>query len=189
MTNIYIKTNYGEMFAELYPEQAPKTVESFLGYVRRGFYDNTLVHRVIRNFMIQGGGLEVGMYLKTTEPPIENEAANGLKNEKYSLAMARTPAPDSATSQFFINVADNASLDFTEPTESGFGYCVFGRLTEGADVALKISEATTGERAGYQDVPVQDVIIETITEMSADESGSDESGSAESGNAEQPPAD
>ena len=104
------------------------------------------------------------MYLKTTETPIQNEANNGLKNEKFSLAMARTPDPHSATSQFFINVADNAFLDYTEPTEEGFGYCVFGRLTEGVDVASRISEVSTDTRAGYQDVPEQDVVIESVEE-------------------------
>lgn len=165
MTAIRIKTSYGTMVAELYPEQAPATVANFMRYVEEGFYNNTLFHRVIPNFMIQGGGLEVGMHLKATGTAIKNEAANGLKNEKFTLAMARTPDPHSATSQFFINVADNAFLDYQEPTDSGFGYCVFGRLIQGVDVALRISEVPTEERFSYQDVPVNDVIIETIEEV------------------------
>ena len=157
---VRLVTNYGVMMVELDEEKAPLTVANFLRYVRAGFYDNTLFHRAIQNFMIQGGGLERGMYLKTTEDPIQNEAANGLKNKKFTVAMARLPMPHSASSQFFINVADNDFLDYTAPTEEGFGYCVFGRLVEGADVAVAISEVKTGERSGYKDVPEQDVVIE-----------------------------
>jgi len=153
------------MFAELNAEKAPVTVDNFLRYTRAGFYNNTLFHRVISGFMIQGGGLEHGMYLKANDAPIQNEAANGLKNEKFTLAMARTPDPHSATSQFFINIADNSFLDYVEPTDEKFGYCVFGRVTEGVDVAIKISEVATEERSGYQDVPVQDVLIEMIEEL------------------------
>ena len=174
MTTIRIKTNYGTMTAELYPDKAPATVANFMRYVKSGFYDNTLFHRVIQNFMIQGGGLEPGMYTKTNDAPIQNEAANGLKNEKFTLAMARTPDPHSATSQFFINVADNAFLDYTAPTSEGFGYCVFGRLVDGIDVATRISELPTEERANYQDVPSNDVIIEGVEEASAEAEGATE---------------
>lgn len=171
MPSIRIKTNYGTMIAELYPEKAPATVANFMRYVSDGFYDNTLFHRVIPNFMVQGGGLEPGMYLKATAESVENEAANGLKNEKFTLAMARTPDPHSATSQFFINVADNAFLDYTAPSDEKFGYCVFGKLTDGVDIALRISEAPTESRANYQDVPSNDVIIEVIEP--ADDTGDD----------------
>lgn len=165
MSRVRIKTNYGTMVAELNAEKAPLTVENFLQYVRTGFYNNTLFHRVIKNFMIQGGGLEHGMYLKATEAPIKNEATNGLKNDKFTMAMARTPDPHSATGQFFINIADNSFLDHVAPTDEKFGYCVFGRVIEGVDVAIKISEVATEERSGYQDVPVQDVVIESIEEL------------------------
>lgn len=175
MKRVCIKTNYGTMVAELYADKAPATVSNFMRYVESGFYSNTLFHRVIQNFMIQGGGLERGMYIKTTEAPIQNEAANGLKNEKYTLAMARTPDPHSATSQFFINTADNAFLDYTAPTDEGFGYCVFGKLVEGVDVANHINELPTEERSNYQDVPATDVIIEAVEEVTEDgESGSGE---------------
>ena len=160
-------TNYGVLILELDPEKAPATVANFVRYVKSGFYDNTLFHRVIPNFMIQGGGLERGMYLKPTEEPIRNEAANGLKNKKFTVAAARLPDPHSASSQFFINVADNDFLDYTAPTEEGFGYCVFGRVAEGANVVAAISEVKTGERSGYKDVPEQDVVIETA-EMEED---------------------
>lgn len=158
---VRLVTNYGVMVLELDSEKAPATVANFLRYVRAGHYDNTLFHRVIAGFMVQGGGLERGMYLKTTEEPIQNEAANGLKNKKFTVAMARLPTPHSATSQFFINVADNDFLDYTAPTDEGFGYCVFGRLVEGVDVALAISEVKTCERSGYKDAPEQDVVIES----------------------------
>lgn len=176
MTAIRIKTNYGTMVAELYPDKAPATVANFLRYAQSGFYDNTLFHRVIPNFMIQGGGLEPGMYMKPNEAPIQNEAANGLKNEKFTLAMARTPDPHSATSQFFINVADNAFLDYTAPTDEDFGYCVFGKLSEGMEIAMRISEVATETRTQYQDVPANDVIIETIEK--AEEAGADEADAA-----------
>ncbi|MGI9297921.1 MAG: peptidylprolyl isomerase [Gammaproteobacteria bacterium] len=166
---VRLVTNYGVMTLELDAEKAPATAANFLRYVRAGFYTNTLFHRVISNFMIQGGGLERGMYLKPTEEALQNEAANGLKNKKFTVAMARLPTPHSATSQFFINVADNDFLDYTAPTEEGFGYCVFGRVTEGADVAAAISEVKTGDRSGYKDVPEQDVVIESAE--CADEDG------------------
>ena len=159
---IKINTNYGIMVAELDPEKAPMTVANFMNYINAGFYDNTLFHRVIPAFMIQGGGLERGMYLKSTQDPIQNEAANGLKNKQFTLAMARLPSPHSASGQFFINIADNVFLDYTAPTDEEFGYCVFGYLIEGADVALAIGDVKTCERSGYRDVPEQDVIIESI---------------------------
>ena len=177
---VRIKTNYGTMVAELFAERAPKTAQNFLAYVDRAFYNGTLFHRVITNFMIQGGGIETGMYTKATDNAIENEAGNGLKNEKFTLAMARTPDPHSATSQFFINVADNAFLDYSAPTDNGYGYCVFGRLVEGWDVAQKISEAATEERSGYADTPVQEIVIESIERVAADESAAGESAAADS---------
>lgn len=157
---IRLRTNYGVLMLELDAEKAPATVANFLRYVNSGFYNNTLFHRAIAGFMIQGGGLERGMYLKTADETIHNEAANGLKNKQFTVAMARLPSPHSASCQFFINVADNDFLDYTAPTEEGFGYCVFGRVIEGADVAVAISEVKTGERSGHKDVPEQDVIIE-----------------------------
>ena len=159
---VCIRTNYGAITAELYPDKAPMTVANFLQYVKKGFYDNTLFHRTIPNFMIQGGGLERGMYLKATDEPIQNEAANGMKNKKFTLAMARLPAPHSASSQFFVNVADNNFLDYKAPTDEEFGYCVFGKVIGGAEVVTTISDVKTGERSGYGDVPELDVVIETV---------------------------
>jgi peptidyl-prolyl cis-trans isomerase B (cyclophilin B) len=158
---VKLNTNFGTITLELDAKKAPVTVANFLQYVESGFYNNTLFHRVIDNFMIQGGGFTPGMVQKETLPPIENEAANGLKNEAYTIAMARTPNPHSATSQFFINVADNDFLNFRAPTPQGFGYCVFGRVTGGRDVVDRIKRVKTGGRAGHQDVPVEDVIIES----------------------------
>ncbi len=165
MSIVCIKTNHGTMKAELFDDQAPITVENFLKYTKSGFYNSTLFHRVIKGFMIQGGGIEPGMYLKASDSPIKNEASNRIKNEKFTLAMARTPDPHSATAQFFINVSDNNFLDFTAPVEDGFGYCVFGQLIDGIDIATRISELPTESRSGYQDVPEQDVIIECIEEL------------------------
>ena len=153
-------TNHGVITLELDAEKAPKTVENFLQYVRDGFFDGTIFHRVIDGFMIQGGGFEPGMTQKPTRDTIENEAANGLENEAYTIAMARTPNPHSATAQFFINVKNNGFLDFTSPTPQGWGYCVFGKVTEGTDVVDKIKKVKTGNRAGHQDVPLEDVVIE-----------------------------
>ena len=153
-------TSLGTISLELDAGKAPLTVANFLQYVESGFYGNTLFHRIIDGFMIQGGGFEPGMKQKATRGTIKNEADNGLKNEAYTIAMARTPNPHSASSQFFINVADNSFLNFTAPTPPGHGYCVFGRVVEGADVVDKIKKVKTGVRAGHQDVPVQDVIIE-----------------------------
>ncbi len=157
---VKLHTNLGTITLELDTEKAPKTVANFLQYVESGHYENTLFHRVIDGFMIQGGGFMPDMAQKATQDPVENEAANGLKNEAYTIAMARTPDPHSASAQFFINVADNDFLNFRAPTAQGFGYCVFGRVTEGQDVVDKIKKIKTGNRAGHQDVPVEDVIIE-----------------------------
>ena len=158
---VRLRTNYGTMVAELRPDLAPLTVANFLQYVRDGFYGGTLFHRVIPGFVIQGGGLGRGMYMKPARDPVENEAANGLKNERFTLAMARLPTPHSATCQFFINLTDNDSLNHTAPTDEGFGYCVFGRLVEGMDVAAAIAAAPTEDRSNYQNVPAQDILIES----------------------------
>ena len=156
---VKLHTNHGTITLELDAEKAPKTVENFLQYVRDGFFDGTIFHRVIDGFMIQGGGFEPGMTQKPTRDTIENEAANGLKNEAYTVAMARTPNPNSATAQFFINIANNSFLNFTAPTPQGYGYAVFGKVVEGMDVVDKIKKVKTGNRAGHQDVPLEDVVI------------------------------
>lgn len=156
---VKLHTTAGVITLELNAEKAPKTVENFLQYVRDGFFDGTIFHRVIDGFMIQGGGFEVGMTQKTTRAPIENEASNGLKNEAYTIAMARTSNPSSATAQFFINIANNSFLDFTAPTPQGYGYAVFGKVTEGKDIVDIIKKARTGTRAGHQDVPMEDIVI------------------------------
>ena len=156
---VKLTTNHGVITLELDAEKAPKTVENFLQYVRDGFFDGTIFHRVIDGFMIQGGGFEPGMTQKPTREAVENEAANGLKNEAYTIAMARTPNPHSATAQFFINVANNSFLNFTAPTPQGYGYAVFGKVVEGMDVVDKIRKVKTGSRAGHQDVPLEDVVI------------------------------
>ena len=153
-------TNYGVFTLALYDEQAPLTVKNFLTYVSNGHYDNTLFHRVIDNFMIQGGGIDSEMEQKKTLEPIQNEAGNGLKNEIYTIAMARTSDVHSATSQFFINVKNNNFLDFTAPTTQGYGYCVFGKVIEGMDVIDKIKKVKTGNHAGHENVPLENVIIE-----------------------------
>jgi len=156
---VKLHTNHGTITLELDAEKAPKTVENFLQYVRDGFFDGTIFHRVIDGFMIQGGGVEPGMTQKPTRAAIENEASTGLKNETYTIAMARTPDPNSATAQFFINVANNSFLNFTAPTPQGYGYAVFGKVVEGMDVVDKIRKVKTGSRAGHQDVPLEDVVI------------------------------
>jgi peptidyl-prolyl cis-trans isomerase B (cyclophilin B) len=161
---VKMKTRFGEIVLELDAGRAPATVENFLSYVHSGFYDNTLFHRVIDGFMIQGGGFAPGMRPKPTQAPIRNEADNGLKNQAYTIAMARTSDPHSATSQFFINVADNAFLDFTSPTPQGWGYCVFGRVVAGHEVVDKIKEVKTGSHGLHRDVPVQEVVIEKAWE-------------------------
>ncbi|MBP7954365.1 MAG: peptidyl-prolyl cis-trans isomerase [Nitrosomonas sp.] len=157
---VKLHTNFGIITLELDQEKAPVTVENFLHYVNSGFYDNTIFHRVIDDFMIQGGGLESDMKQKNTQAPIQNEAANGLKNDAYTIAMARTADVHSATSQFFINVANNGFLNYQSATPQGFGYCVFGKVIEGQDVVDKIKKVKTGNAAGHQNVPVEDVIIE-----------------------------
>ncbi len=156
---VKLHTNHGIITLELNAAKAPKTVENFLQYVRDGFFDGTLFHRVIDGFMIQGGGFEPGMAQKPTREPIENEASNGLKNEAYTIAMARTSIPGSATAQFFINVADNSFLNFTAPTPQGYGYAVFGKVVDGTDVVDTIKKLKTGNRGGMQDVPLEDVVI------------------------------
>jgi peptidyl-prolyl cis-trans isomerase B (cyclophilin B) len=157
---VKLHTNFGVIGIELDAQRAPETVKNFLGYVESGFYTNTVFHRVIDGFMIQGGGFEPGMRQKQTSAPIKNEAANGLKNARYTVAMARTNDPHSASSQFFINVKDNAFLDHSEPSPEGWGYCVFGKVTEGQDVVDKIKGVRTGKRGFHSDVPVEDVIIQ-----------------------------
>jgi peptidyl-prolyl cis-trans isomerase B (cyclophilin B) len=157
---VKIHTNHGVITLELDSDKAPITVENFLRYVDNGHYDNTLFHRVIDGFMIQGGGYTSGMKEKSTQAAIQNEAALGAGNENYTIAMARTNDPHSATSQFFINVADNNFLNHTSMTPQGFGYCVFGKVVEGKEVVDAIKKVKTGQHAGHQDVPLEDVVIE-----------------------------
>ena len=157
---IKFTTNLGAFTLKLDADKAPKTVDNFLAYVKAGHYDGTVFHRVIKNFMIQGGGFTPGMNQKPCQAPIENEAANGLKNKRGTIAMARTNDPHSATAQFFINVVDNDFLDFKAPTGQGWGYCVFGEVTEGMDVVDAIRGVRTGSKGFHQDVPVEDVVIE-----------------------------
>lgn len=157
---VTLHTNQGDIVLELDAEKAPNTVENFLGYVQDGFYDGTVFHRVIDGFMIQGGGFEPGLKQKQTKAPIENEADNGLKNDRYTIAMARTNDPHSATAQFFINVADNDFLNFTAPTPTGWGYAVFGQVIEGTEVVDAIKGVKTGSMGMHQDVPVEDIVIE-----------------------------
>ena len=159
---VKLHTNLGTIVLELDADKAPETVRNFLAYVENGHYDNTVFHRVIKDFMIQGGGFEAGsaMNQKPTQTPIQNEAANGLKNTRGSIAMARTQDPHSATAQFFINTVDNDFLDYRAPNVQGFGYCVFGQVSEGMDVVDAIRAVKTGNRGMHQDVPLEDVIIE-----------------------------
>ena len=159
---IVLHTNHGAITLELDAENAPKTVENFLQYARDGHYDNTIFHRVIDGFMIQGGGMESGLTQKATRAPIANEAGNGLKNKRYTVAMARTNEPHSATSQFFINLADNDFLDYKGPSPQGWGYCVFGRVTAGQDVVDRIKAVATGNKGFHQNVPVEDVVIQRV---------------------------
>jgi len=163
--DVVIETTKGKMTIELYPDKAPKTVENFLSYVDSGYYDGTIFHRVIPGFMIQGGGMTSGMAEKLTSSPIKNEAGNGLLNTRGTLAMARTNVVDSATSQFFVNVVDNSFLNHKNETPSGFGYCVFGKVTEGMDVVDSIAAVRTGTRVSYQNVPVEDVVIISAKRM------------------------
>lgn len=157
---VKLTTNHGDIVIELDAEKAPETVKNFLAYVEAGHYDNTIFHRVINGFMIQGGGMEPGMKQKDTQAPIKNEANNGLKNEAGTIAMARTQDPHSATAQFFINVADNDFLNFKAENVQGWGYCVFGRVSEGMDVVNKIKGVKTGSSGFHQDVPKEDVVIQ-----------------------------
>lgn len=159
MTQVKMQTNQGDLVIQLDTEKAPETAQNFLNYVKAGFYDGTLFHRVINGFMIQGGGFIPGMKEKPTQAPIKNEGSNGLKNSIGSIAMARTPDPHSATSQFFINVANNDFLNYSAPTPQGFGYCVFGQIIEGMEVINKIKTVKTGRSGHHQDVPVEDVVI------------------------------
>ena len=153
-------TNFGDITLELNAEKAPITVANFLQYVESGYYDGVIFHRVIDGFMIQGGGFDANMKQKATKAEIKNEADNGLGNDKYTVAMARTSIPDSASSQFFINVGDNDFLNHTAPTSSGWGYCVFGKVVEGMDVVDKIRAVKTTSKAGHRDVPIETVVIE-----------------------------
>ena len=155
---VRLHTSHGVIGLELDTAKAPLTAENFLDYVKKGHYDNTVFHRVIDGFMIQGGGFAPGMKQKSTGAGIKNEADNKLKNDKYTVAMARTSAPHSATAQFFINVADNDFLN--HPGQDGWGYCVFGKVVEGQDVVDKIGSIKTGNRAGHRDVPVEDIVIQ-----------------------------
>ena len=156
---ILMKTNHGDITIELDAEKAPITAANFLEYVNSGHFNNTIFHRVIKGFMIQGGGFEPGMGQKDTNAPIQNEANNGLANEKYTLAMARTNEPHSASCQFFINTKDNSFLNFTSESPQGWGYCVFGKVTAGQDVVDAIENIQTGSHGFHQDVPVEDVVI------------------------------
>ena len=158
--NVEISTTEGVIALRLDPVKSPETVKNFLAYAEKGFYDNTIFHRVIDGFMIQGGGFEAGMQHKEGHAPIENEAMNGLKNDKYTIAMARTSDPHSATSQFFINVSDNDFLNHTVPSGQGWGYAVFGRVVKGFDVIDRIAKVKTGSSRGFQDGPKEDVVIE-----------------------------
>lgn len=159
---IHIDTSMGTLIAELYPDKAPETVGNFLTYVRDHFYNGTIFHRVIDEFMIQGGGFEPGLKQKPTRDPIRNEANNGLRNERGSIAMARTRDPHSASAQFFINLVDNDFLNFSSETPDGWGYCVFGRVIEGMHVADRIKGVPTGAKLGFKDVPMSDVVINKI---------------------------
>ena len=161
---VILHTNHGPITLELDAARAPKTVANFLDYVRGGHFNNTLFHRVIDGFMIQGGGFSPDFSQKSTRAPVANEATNGLKNAKYTVAMARTSDPHSATAQFFINVADNGFLDHRSPDAKGWGYCVFGKVVDGTAVVDKIAGVATGSRGGHQDVPTTNVVIERVEE-------------------------
>ena len=162
-TQVEFQTNKGNFTVELYPEKAPKTVDNFLQYVNDGYYVGTIFHRVINNFMIQGGGFERDLFEKPTKAPIENESNNGLKNTTGTIAMARTQDPNSATSQFFINLKDNAFLDYTSPRPDKIGYCVFGKVIKGMDVIKKIGVVPTGSISRFSDVPIKPIKIKKVT--------------------------
>lgn len=166
---IILQTNFGDITLELDHEKAPETAANFEQYVRDGFYDGVIFHRVIDGFMIQGGGFEPGMIPKETREPIKNEADNGLSNQAGTIAMARTMDPHSASAQFFINVSDNTFLDHTTKTTEGWGYTVFGKIIDGMDTVNKIKAVSTTMRAGHQDVPVEDVVIESASVKQAEE--------------------
>ena len=163
MTRVLMKTLFGDITLELDGEKAPATVANFIEYAQSGYYDGTIFHRVINNFMIQGGGFDTEMQQKPTNAPIQNEANNGLKNNRGSVAMARTMDPHSATAQFFINVSDNDFLNFSGENMQGWGYAVFGKVVEGEDVLDKIRVVPTGSQAGHQDVPTDPIVIESVT--------------------------
>ena len=163
MKTVEMNTSAGKLRIELDDAKAPASVANFLAYAAKGHYDNTVFHRVIKGFMVQGGGFEPGMKQKPTDAPIANEANNGLKNKRYTLAMARTSAPHSATAQFFINAADNGFLDHTSESAQGWGYAVFGRVVSGNDVVDAMEQVATGRKGGHDDVPLQDVVIQSIT--------------------------
>jgi len=167
LPRIQISTRLGNITVELDAVAAPKTVANILSYVDEGFYAGTLFHRVIPGFMIQGGGLTPDMANKPNHAPVENEATNGLKNDRGTLAMARTSVPHSATSQFFINLKDNDFLNYSSSTANGWGYCVFGKVVEGMDVVDAIAKQPTGNRAGHGDVPREDILIDSVTRIEA----------------------
>lgn len=160
---ITLHTNLGDITIKTHADKAPTTVNNFLNYCRNGFYDNTIFHRVIKGFMIQGGGFTTEMQQKTTQAPIENEANNGLVNRRGTLAMARTNDPHSATAQFFINLVDNDFLNFRSSNADGWGYCVFAEVTEGMDVVDKIKDVKTGRHGAHQDVPQENIVITHVT--------------------------
>ena len=162
---IRLHTSHGVITLELDTERAPRSAENFIGYVKSGHYDNTVFHRVINGFMIQGGGFEPGMKQKPTMAPIKNEASNGLKNRHYTLAMARTSDPHSATAQFFINTTDNGFLDFKSESAQGWGYAVFGRVVAGTEVVDAIEKTKTGRKGFHDDVPLEDVVITRAVEI------------------------
>jgi peptidyl-prolyl cis-trans isomerase B (cyclophilin B) len=162
---VKMETTAGTLVIELDDEKAPLSVANFLAYVNKGHYDGTVFHRVIKGFMAQGGGFEAGMKQKSTDAPVRNEANNGLKNKRYTLAMARTSDPHSASAQFFINTVDNAFLDHTAETPQGWGYAVFGRVSEGTDVVTAIEAVKTGRKGMHDDVPVEDVVIQRAYEV------------------------
>ena len=166
MTRVLMKTLLGDMTLELNADKAPATVANFVKYVQSGHYDGTIFHRVINNFMVQGGGFDTDMAQKDTNAPIQNEANNGLKNDRGTIAMARTMDPHSATAQFCINVSDNDFLNFSGENMQGWGYAVFGRVVEGEDVLDKIRVVPTGSQAGHQDVPSDPIVIESVTVLS-----------------------